>query len=79
MLSADCFLPVLANKRTYRQIKNIFLQCFDTVVSAPGRASGLQKVSDGVLLCLSGARCRLFADGPADATASLNPIISSFI
>ena len=27
--------------------------------------------------CLSGARCRLFAYGPADATASPNPIISS--
>jgi len=26
---------------------------------------------------LSGARCRLFAYGPADATASQNPVISS--
>ena len=29
--------------------------------------------------CLSGARCRLFAYGPADATASQNPIISCLI
>ena len=28
---------------------------------------------------LSGARCRLFAYGPADATASQNPIISSHL
>ena len=35
------------------------------------------------LLCwcgyLSGARCRLFAYGPADATASQNPVISCVI
>ena len=29
--------------------------------------------------CLSGARCRLFAYGPADATASQNPIISCLV
>ena len=29
--------------------------------------------------CLSGARCRLFAYGPSDATASRNPIISWLI
>ena len=29
--------------------------------------------------CLSGARCRLFAYGPSDATASQNPIISCLI
>jgi len=35
-----------------------------------GRAPGLHKLSDEVLLSLSaGARCRLFAYGPADATA----------
>ena len=28
---------------------------------------------------LSGARCRLFAYGPADATASQNPIISCLV
>jgi len=28
---------------------------------------------------LSAARCRLFAYGPADSTASLNPIISGLI
>ena len=32
-----------------------------------------------LLICLSGARCRLFAYGPADATASLNPINSCLI
>ena len=29
--------------------------------------------------CLSGAKCRLFAYGPVDATASRNPIISCLI
>jgi len=29
--------------------------------------------------CLSGARCRLFACGPADASASQNPVISCLI
>ena len=33
----------------------------------------------GVGVYLSGARCRLFAYGPADATASQNPIISCLI
>ena len=53
------------------------LQCFDTVCWASGIASGLQKLSDEVLVCyLSRIRCRLFAYGPADATTSPNPISS---
>jgi len=57
------------------------LQCFDTVGWASGRAYGLKKLIDEVLvwLSLSAARCRLFAYGPADATASRNPIISCLI
>jgi len=47
------------------------LQCFGTVGLASGRASGLQKLSDDVLV--SGVRCRLFAYGPADATAIPKP------
>jgi len=52
------------------------LQCFDTVGCVSGRASGQQ--NSWVMRCWcgyqSGARCRLFAYGPADATASQNPI-----
>jgi len=55
------------------------LQCFDTVGWAPGRASNLQKLSDDVYSYMSGAQCRLFAYGPADATASQNPNISWLI
>ena len=51
------------------------LQCFDTVGWASGRASFLQKLSDEVLVWfyLCGARCRLFAYGPADAAAIPQP------
>jgi len=54
------------------QVHMIFyLQCFDTVGWASGGASGLYK------LCwcgyLSGAMCRLFAYGPANATAIPKP------
>ena len=56
------------------------IQCFDTVGWSSGRASGLQS---WVVRCwcgyLSAARCRLFACGPADATASRNPIIFCLI
>ena len=51
------------------------LQCSDTVGWAAGRASGLWE--NWVVRCwccyLSGARCRLFACGPADATAIPKP------
>jgi len=50
------------------------LQCFDTVGWASGRAFRLW---NRVMGCwcgyLSGARCRLFAYGPADATATPKP------
>jgi len=50
---------------------NDCLQCFDTVGWASGRAAGLYK---WVMRCwVSGARCRLFAYGPADATAIPRP------
>jgi len=50
-------------------VKGKCLQCFDTVGWAAGRASGLLKLSGGVLAWLSaGTRYRL-AYGPADATA----------
>ena len=56
------------------------LHCFDTVRWAPGRASGLQNWVMGCWCSyLSGARFRLFAYGPADASASQNPIISCLI
>ena len=45
------------------------LQCFDAVGWAAGRASGLQKLSGGVLVWFSEVRCRL-AYSPADATAT---------
>ena len=45
------------------------LQCFDAVGWASGRASGLKKLSGGMLAWLSGMGCRL-AYGPADATAA---------
>jgi len=62
---------------------NLYLQCFDAVGWAAGRASGLSNINNSttgirpiknwVVRCwhgyLSGARCRL-AYGPADATAS---------
>jgi len=55
-------------------------QCFDTVGWASGKTSGRK---NWVTRCWSGylsrARCRLFAYGPADATASQNPIISCLI
>ena len=52
------------------------LQCLDTVGWVSGRA--FWPVKNWVMRCwcgyVSGARCRLFAYGPADATASQNPI-----
>jgi len=61
--------------------RQLFLcpQSTDSVGWASGRASGLQKLTDEVLVWLSGVRCRLFAHGPADATASQNPAISCLI
>ena len=47
------------------------LHCFDAVGWAAGRASGLQKLSGGVLVWFSEARCRL-AYSPADATATVS-------
>ena len=56
-----------------------FLQCFDMV----GRQEEHLACKSWVMRCwcgyLSAARCRLFAYGPADATASPNPIISCLI
>jgi len=53
-------------------VGGVCLQCFDSVGWAAGRAQvGCWRGY------LSGARCRLFAYGPADATAS--PIISCLI
>ena len=48
------------------------LQCFDTVGWAAGRASGLYKLSGGVLAWLSAwSEVHLaLAYGPADATAT---------
>jgi len=50
-------------------------QSFDAVGWAPGRASGFQKLCDDVLVWLS-VWSEVFAYGPADATASQNPIVS---
>ena len=48
-----------------------------------GVRKSIRPVKNGVMRCwcgyLSGARCRLFAYGPAYATASQNPIISCLI
>ena len=48
-----------------------------------GDRKGIRPVKNWVMWCwcgyLSGARCRLFAYGPADATASQNPIVSCLI
>jgi len=48
-----------------------------------GVRKSIRPVKNWVMRCwcgyLSGARCRLFAYGPADATASQNPIISCLI
>ena len=54
------------------------LQCFDTVSWAEYPACKYWAIGcwSG---CLSGARCRLFAYGPADVTASQNPVISCLI
>ena len=56
-------------------VRQYCLQCFDTVCWTSGRASGSQK--NCVMRCwcgdLSGARCILFADGPADDTAIPKP------
>jgi len=61
-------------------VSDICLQCFDTVGWASGKTSWRK---NWVTRCWSGylsrARCRLFAYGPADATASQNPIISCLI
>ena len=58
----------------HTDIWNSCLQCFDTVGWALGRASGLP---EWVMRCwfgyLSAAMCRLFAYGPADATAIPRP------
>ena len=62
------------------------LQCFDAVGWAVWRASDLSKLSAEVLASwrgyLSGARCKWFAYGPADSTAtpsSLAPIKSRMV
>jgi len=56
---------------------NSCLQCFDIVLV--GRQEDYPACKNWVMRCwcgyLSLARCRLFAYGPADATASQNPII----
>ena len=48
-----------------------------------GVRKSIRPVKNWVMWCwcgyLSGARCRLFAYGPADATASQNPIVSCLI
>ena len=49
------------------------LQCFGVIGWASGRASDLSWVTRCWHGYLSGARCRLFAYGPADATASQTP------
>ena len=62
--------------------KAMCLQCFDTVGWASGSAVH-PTCKNWVMRCwcsyLSGARCRSFAYGPADATACQNPIISCLI
>ena len=45
------------------------LHCFDAVGWVAGQASGLQKLSGGMLVWFSEVRCRL-AYSPADATAT---------
>jgi len=60
------------------------LQCFDAVGWAAGRASGLKKKLNGRYWhgYLSGVRCKGFAYGPADATAtpsSLAPVKSRMV
>ena len=50
-------------------------QSFDAVGWAPGRASGFQKLCDDVLVWLS-VWSEVLAYGPANATASQNPIVS---
>ena len=59
-------------KKLCKYVTKTCLRCFDTVGWASRRASGLQKLSDEVLVSLSVWcetvwRCRLFAHGPADA------------
>ena len=60
-----------------------FPDSFSALTLLVGRQEGhlaCKKMSDEVSVgFLSGARCRLFAYGPADATASQNPIVSCLI
>jgi len=66
----------------YRCLKNI-LEHFYYIILFYITLHYMRPVKNWVMRCwcryLSGARCRLFAYGPADATASQNPIISCLI
>ena len=83
----DFFLRYLYSKVDWSFLKIMYLlffvlQCFDSVVWESGRASGLYRLSDEVLVWLSvwsevHIVCILF--GPADTTISQNPIISCLI
>jgi len=56
---------------------------YSALTLSVGRQEEHPACKNGVMRCwcgyLSGVRCRLFAYVPADATASLNPVISCFI
>jgi len=56
----------------------VFFVC--SLLVGPGVRKRIRPVKNRVMRCccgyLSGARCRLYAYGPADATAIQNPVIS---
>jgi len=80
------FMMTLMSSR-WRDIAVLYLQgsalAFSTLTLLVGRQEEQPVCKNWLMRCwcgyLSGARCRLFAYGPADATASQNPIISCII
>jgi len=81
LLWCHCCCDVIALCEVYPAVHICGFSALTLLVVASGRASGLWKIWVMRCLCgyLSGAKCRLFAYGPADATASRNPIIYCLI
>ena len=87
-LHVYCNVLTITSKRMLTTAVENYLFCAASIAfSAFTLLFGHQKehpaCKNSVMRCwcgyLSGARCRLFAYGPADATASQNPIISGLI
>jgi len=79
----DCDWCVSAVQCRAYSLQNAIRVCTCIATLLVGRQEKHPACKHRVMMCwcgyLSGAKCRLFAYGPADATASQNPIISCLI